>query len=284
MLPAALEYAARGWAVFPCIPLTKEPAIKGGFKAATTNPETIKRLWSRPECNIGIATGAASGFWVFDVDGDEGEASLRALEAKYGPLPPTPTVISPRGGRHLDFKYTCPISNSVKKIARGLDVKGDGGYVLAPPSIFDDPKNNYKRGAYTWHRIGAPALAPDWLLELTRKPAPIKPTISQQAVATIRRAGSPGGAYGRAALERECAALAAMAPETGRNHALNTAAFRLAQLVAGGELDGSDVFESLLAASFRNQLVVDTGRLAVVATISSGFNAGLKNPRSRGTV
>ena len=76
---AGLSLAARG----------KQPAITRGFHAATTNPETIKRLWRQADRNIGIPTGSVSGFWVLDVDGEDGEASLAALEAKHGPLPAT---------------------------------------------------------------------------------------------------------------------------------------------------------------------------------------------------
>ena len=214
MLPAALEYAALGWSVFPCRPRGKEPAIAGGFQAATTNPQTIKRYWQQSDRNIGIRTGAASGFWILDIDGDKGEASLRALELNYGRLPTTPQVITGGGGRHFCFQYREPISSTASRIAPGIDTRGDGGYAIAPPSIHESGR------AYAWSvdSVDHLAIAPAWLLELTRKkPAP---TIAQRAVATIRPESS--GAYGRAALDRECAALAAMAPG-GRNGALNTA-------------------------------------------------------------
>lgn len=121
-------------------------------------------------------------------------------------------------------------------IGAGLDVRGDGGHIIAPPSIHPSGQ------PYTWRATGADSLAvaPDWLMQLTRhKP---RPTISERAVATIRRptnSTSPG-AYGRAALDAEAAALAAALPGT-RNTALNRAAFNLFQLVAGGELDGGQV-------------------------------------------
>jgi Bifunctional DNA primase/polymerase, N-terminal len=278
LIDAALDYAAQGYSVFPCRPRGKEPAIARGFQAATTNPETIKRYWRQSECNIGIRTGAASGFWVLDIDGDQGEASLRALERNYGPLPPTREVITVRGGRHIYFRYRGPISSTASRIAPGIDSRGDGGYVLAPPSIWENGRR------YTWSvdSVDEMAIAPGWLLQLARKkPAPPVQSISQQAIATVRGSGSPG-AYGQAALERECAALSAMSPNTGRNCALNLAAFRLAQLVAGNELDGGEVFDRLITSSRQNTLVAESGLRAVVATISSGFNAGLKSPRSRG--
>ena len=76
LLAAALDYAARGLPVFPCLPRGKTPAVARGFLSATTNPATIRRFWTNPECNIAIPTGARSGFWVLDIDGVEGEASL----------------------------------------------------------------------------------------------------------------------------------------------------------------------------------------------------------------
>src|SRR5262245_30605751 len=102
LVDAALEYAARGLAVFPCLPRTKEPATRRGFYDATTNPETIRRYWRVPDRNIGIPTGVISGFWIVDVDGAVGEASISHLEAKHGRLPPTCEVITGRG-RHLWF-------------------------------------------------------------------------------------------------------------------------------------------------------------------------------------
>jgi hypothetical protein len=88
-LHAALDYAAAGRAVFPLMVGSKEPAIARGFKASTTNPETVRRYWRVPDRNIGIATGAISGVWVLDIDGDDGTASLAALEAEYSKLPET---------------------------------------------------------------------------------------------------------------------------------------------------------------------------------------------------
>ncbi len=92
LLAAALDYAARGLPVFPCVPRGKTPAVARGFHAATTNPATIRRYWTDPERNIGIPTGVSSGVWVLDIDGVEGEASLRALETKHGAIPKTRSV------------------------------------------------------------------------------------------------------------------------------------------------------------------------------------------------
>jgi hypothetical protein len=272
MTAAALDYAARGFAVFPCLPRSKLPAFPGGFKNGTTNPATLRRWWlANPEYNIGIATGVRSGIWVLDVDGAYGAVALGVLEATYGPLPTLASVTS--NGCHLWFRYTCPIPCSADdRIGRGLDVRGDGGYVLAPPSVHPDGP------AYRFTNNRTPAVAPDWLVSLTRKPPP-KP-ITSKIVWPSRPGGS--GSYGKAALEHEIAALAHALPG-GRNAALNRASFRLHQLVAGGELDGAEVRNRLLDAAIANGLMSDPqdGPRSVQATIVSGARAGLQHPRRR---
>lgn len=108
-----------------------------GLKNATTDPETIKRWWSHePRCNVGVRTGAVSGIFVLDVDDrDNGSESLRRLEERYGPLPSTLTQIT-GGGRHLFFNLAQGVSipNSQGFIGKGIDIRGEGGYVVAAPS------------------------------------------------------------------------------------------------------------------------------------------------------
>ena len=132
-------------------------------------------------------TGMASRVWILDVDGEDGEASLRALEAEHGALPPTWESLTARG-RHVWFCCDCPVPCSTSKIAPGIDVRGDGGYVIVPPSIHPSGR------AYAWSVDSADdlATAPTWLLHLARKkPAP---TISERALANLqtRRGASPG--------------------------------------------------------------------------------------------
>jgi hypothetical protein len=251
--------------------LAKEPAVKGGFRSATLNPETVKRYWRIADRNIGIPTGSISGIWILDIDGDEGERSLRILESKYGALPSTCEVITGGGGRHLWWRYTGPIPSTAGRVGPGIDTRGDRGYCIVPPSAT-------KRTYEWWVDSGDDlAVAPEWLLKIVRS----KPqSISERALATIHRNHCQPGRYGAAALDLEIAALAAAAPGT-RNHSLNRTTFKLAQLVAGAELHRDEVVDRLLDACGRNGLIADDGLKSVKATIASGMRAGLQYPRSR---
>lgn len=153
MLAAALEYAHRGLAVFPlyepgangtcscsaaCKSPGKHPRTSNGLKAATTDEEQIRSWWTTwPSANVGIATGAVSAIVVVDVDGAEGEESLRRMTEKYGPLPTTMKVKT-GGGYHLYFKHPGRKIKSKASFCDDypyVDSRGDGGYVVAPPSL-----------------------------------------------------------------------------------------------------------------------------------------------------
>jgi hypothetical protein len=209
----------------------------------------------------------ASQLFVLDIDGSDGAASLDELQRKHNPLPAT-AISSTGTGRHIWFSIQAPIPCSVGRVGLGLDIRGDGGYVVVPPSIHPNGKS------YSWISSGPLAEGSAWLIDLARKrPAP---SISQRAMAAIVR---PGG-YGQAALEFEIDALVKTSPG-GRNHQLNRASFCLHQLVAGGELNAGIVEDRLLAAAQANGLLQDDGFRAVMATIRSGARAGLQSPRSR---
>jgi hypothetical protein len=161
VIHSALALAARGFRIFPCRPREKRPAPANGLKDATADREIIRAWWQQqPDNNIAIATGPASGIFVVDVDGLDAEAALRALEAEHGALPATVEVITARG-RHVYFKWPQePVRNSAGKIAPHIDVRGDGGYVLSPPSIHPSGRR------YSWSVDSAShiAEAPGWLL------------------------------------------------------------------------------------------------------------------------
>lgn len=161
MLRTALALAQRGMHVFPCRPRQKEPATQHGFLDATVDITVIKQWWaSRPDYNVAIATGARSCIFVVDIDGIDAEAELRKHETEHGALPPSVEVITARG-RHVWLRYPANVSvpSSIGKIAPSCDIRGDGGYVLAPPSIHPSGRS------YAWSvdctRLADP---PAWLL------------------------------------------------------------------------------------------------------------------------
>jgi hypothetical protein len=274
LLAAAIHYATcGGLPVFPCLPRGKAPAVPRGFLSATTNPATIRRYWTNPECNIAIPTGSISGFWALDLDGAEGAATLRALEMKHGPIPKTRTVATARG-KHAWFVYPGSVPTTVGRIGPGIDTRGDDGYVVVPPSVHQTG-HRYAFVGDPWAPIEP---APPWLI-IAARTKPVK-LITERAVATVRRP-CRAGAYGHAALRAEVAALAGTPPGR-RNDALNRAAFNLFQLVASGELAEAEVMAELHQACVTNGLAADDGWLSVHATIRSGRGAGLQYPRSRG--
>ena len=161
LLQTALSLASRGLHVFPCKPRDKRPAVFEGVKRATTDQNTITGWWgANPEFNIGLACGAQSRVFVVDVDGVDAEAELAKLEQQHDALPRTVESLTARG-RHIYFAWPDrPVHNSASKIAPGLDVRGQNGYVLAPPSIHPSGK------AYCWSVDSTDdfAPAPQWLL------------------------------------------------------------------------------------------------------------------------
>jgi hypothetical protein len=167
MLKTARTLAEKGLAIFPCLPRDKRPATPHGLKDATTDQIEIENWWHQnPNCNIGIATGAASGVFVTDLDGVDAEVELRKLEAQHGELPATVESITGRG-RHLFFRCPeRPVRNSAGRIAAGIDVRATGGYVIAPPSIHPSGKR------YSWSVDSAAtfAAAPEWLLSIIAEP------------------------------------------------------------------------------------------------------------------
>ena len=174
-LMEALRYAAKGWAVFPAIAGTKKPYKAaenyGGRQWGYTKDEAeIRTDWERwPDANICFKTGRESNFFVLDIDtgGDrDGMVSRQKLEAEHGPLP-GPTVKTPSGGLHYYFNFPTnfEIRNSTSHpiLGPGIDVRGEGGMVLGPPSVKGE-------GQYEWVNNDQPIPdAPQWLLELLLK-------------------------------------------------------------------------------------------------------------------
>ena len=136
---AAREFAAAGVPVFPCAPLGKRPATKHGFHNATTNLDQVEAWWRQsPGANIGVPTGAASGAVVVDVDVHglvNGRASFDSA-ARAGLVDGWELLVrTPTGGLHAYYPATPGVEQRSWQAARaGIDFRGDGGYIIVPPS------------------------------------------------------------------------------------------------------------------------------------------------------
>ncbi|MGJ4997832.1 bifunctional DNA primase/polymerase [Bradyrhizobium sp. HKCCYLS3077] len=174
-LHAALALVEHGFHVFPA---RIDGKVKRGFTSGkrtngnrwghTNDPALAERYWRRwPDAAIGIPTGGVNRIFVVDVDtkvghGVDGIASLKSLEARCGALPDTRRAVSPTGSVHYYFRLPegVVVKNSSGEIGEGIDVRGEGGMVIAPPSFREG------KGAYRWASLTEIADPPPWLLEL----------------------------------------------------------------------------------------------------------------------
>lgn len=282
---AALGLARGGWLVFPlhhhvgegrcscgdrlCFwphnrnaakhPRWEKGTLEKGLLCATSDVAQVMGWWGRwPEANIGLRTG--DGMFVIDVDGPEGAAYL----AERG----VPDTLSATTGRGTHLYFFAPEGIEIRnraKIAPDLDVRGDGGYVLAPNS------EHASGVAYAWVDPQAGiAEAPEWLVDAVREREAPEP----EPVVAVYRAPGEITPYAKAALEGEFERLSA-AGEGSRNHTLFCAVANLAELVAGGELPEALVRdESWAIARAIGLEETETRR-----TIDSAFRKASRNPR-----
>jgi hypothetical protein len=166
-LEAALAYAARGFPVFPVVARGKEPAVDRWREEATTDPETIRSWWGEfPEDNIGIACGPAPAPWVLDCDDHSAVARVDALFQEHGGLAERPLVSRTAKGLHLLFAGRDDLRNTIKRLP-GVDTRGTGGYIVAPPSVH--PSGHvYEWAYYSDAPLHAP---PEYLADLFRSRA-----------------------------------------------------------------------------------------------------------------
>lgn len=182
LLTSALEYAARGWPVMPlhtptfepngpcscgrpdCATPGKHPRISEWTTRATTDEAQIREWWARwPEANVGILTGLRSDLLVVDVDGERGVESLKRLMDKHGKLPRGPRQVTGNNGYHLLFHHAPGLKNAVG-FADGLDIRTDGGLIVAEPSVH--PNGREYLFDPNAHPADLPLVdAPEWLLE-----------------------------------------------------------------------------------------------------------------------
>ncbi len=191
---AALDYLRRGWSVIPMRRRDKRPAIHWqDFQTERPTEHEVREWFGRwPEDNVGIVTGAVSGLVVLDVDPRHGgDDSVRELEREHGPLPRTAEAMTGGGGRHIYFSHPGGSVRNRVGIAPGVDLRGDGGCVVAPPSVHPSGK------CYHWVEGRRPvqvplAPLPHWLLKVLSaadQRAPHTPEFWRE----LLRAGVPEG-------------------------------------------------------------------------------------------
>lgn len=266
LLAAALAYAARGWRVFPLVPRGKVPLASlapHGFKDATTDEAAIHEWWRRePNANVGIATGRDSGVDVLDVDvKHDGRRTLADHEAEHGYIE-TLTVTTGTGGQHLYFVHQEGVRNSAGRLA-GIDVRGGGGYVVAPPSIH--PNGN----PYRWDDGSCAGTAP-----VAAWPTSLLAALAAERVAPAREGGNGTSSnYGTAALRGLVAEVAA-AREGTRDDTRNRAVHRAGRLVEAGHLAEAEALEALAGACVANGLEAEHGAAEVRKRNEAGIAAG----------
>jgi hypothetical protein len=162
---AALDYRRLGWSVIPLRPKEKVPKLPWQeFQDRRADEEEIRAWFKRwPKANLGVVTGPVSGLVVLDVDPRHGgEESLRTWIERHGLLPTTPEAETGGGGRHLYFATRDPELGNRVAVVSGIDLRGRGGMIVAPPSIHPSGR------PYVWKQGHAPtelplAPLPQWL-------------------------------------------------------------------------------------------------------------------------
>ncbi|RVU03814.1 hypothetical protein EOE18_14680 [Novosphingobium umbonatum] len=277
---AALEYAQQGFPVFPCNSENKRPLTANGFRDATADPATISDWWKRWPCAmIGMPTGEASGVWVLDIDDPE------AFAAEAPHLPTTRKAITGKG-HHLYWQWE---GNEVRNAQRhpkhgwpfpdlpGAEVRGEGGYVILPPSRHPSGR------LYAWAEDCDPIAAPPELLRRMQRQNDNEPQTAQQATrAPLPCSGTGDSPYGLAALRRESEAIL-RASNGEQECALNEAALKIGSLVAGGELSMTTAKAQLMAAGLsmpsydpRNKWTAE----AIAEKVERGLADGAGSPRA----
>jgi hypothetical protein len=269
LLQAALRYAALGWPVFPLRPAAKVPEgslVPHGLLEATCDPRRIAAWWSAaPAANVGIRTGLSLD--VVDVDGPE---ARKALEQRCPEVLASGLAVATGRGWHLYFAASGLASRA--GVISGVDVRGSGGYVVAPPSAHPSGSRyrfvHLESGAALEQLPAALAAVPRSFVDLAR------PERSQPPSREPRSLRVGIDAYARRALDDECTQVAAT-EEGRRNERLNRAAFAMGTLVGAEALDARTAAARLLEAAGRAGLA----EREAMRTISSGLKAGSAQPR-----
>jgi hypothetical protein len=261
--------------------------IAGWQEKATTEEEQIRKWWdTHPAAVPAIVVGRA-GLVVIDCDrhpgGNDGiKAFNRLVSANGVKLVNVPMTKTARGGAHLFFRQQPgePLGNGRGELPDGIDVRGAGGFVIAPGAVLPDGKG--------WQSVkGRPLLAdafkagsipelPPWLADIIR---PTRQSNGDRIDECVGGANSSlrGQAYAAAALNGAIVELSA-APTGKRNETLNALAFRLGRMIERGWIDEKAVSDALLGACDTNKYLREHGHRAAMKTIASGIEAGRKEP------
>jgi hypothetical protein len=184
----AMGYVQRGWAVFPLIPNGKTPLTKNGFKDASKDSQVVSLWWDQnPEANIGIATGTVSGLVVLDLDEKHGGyETLEELNEQGFSVGNTLTAQTGGGGLHFYFRHPGFNVKNKAGLFPGLDIRGDGGYVVAPGSIHESGHS------YEWLETDLAPIEnlPGWLKEKMSVSPP--PSSTFQQTKPVMNAGEKG--------------------------------------------------------------------------------------------
>lgn len=259
-MKVALDLASRGIPVFPLSPLDKTPRIKGGFKNASTDADTIRSWWDQfPNALPGVPTGEASGVDALDIDPD----GMGWHEEHEHLLRGTLRHTTRRGGYHYLYLHQEGMRNSAGAIASGVDVRGDGGYIVWWPAVGMEVVQD------------DPAPWPEDIARMARKKEreTVEYTVSEQ----IPLDGTYS-AYVRTALMRECEAIATARPGT-IDDTINRAAYSIGGFVGSGELSEHDALTALGAALSRILPSCQNKRKAKKC-LERAFAQGKKTPRS----
>jgi Bifunctional DNA primase/polymerase, N-terminal len=262
----------------------KQPLVNRWQQVATCDPLQIGEWWrAHPAAVPGIELGRA-GLLVIDADrhgSADGVAAFQALTLRHG-LPVGPVTIT--AGRGLHYLFRQPegerFRNRRGRLPQGIDVRGAGGWVVAPGSVRPD-------GAVWQSATDTPPLrdafpdrvprVPDWIANLIQGWPTHNNSLHSREPAAIPASSSRHAAYAKAALARNASDLAA-AQTGGRNNLANAIAFRMGRMVARGWIDETKVVDALWQACQTNGLAKEDGIQAVRSTIERGLAAGKSNP------
>lgn len=274
----------QGWSMFPLHNRTKRPAVTwGDFMFFRANDAQLER-WSNEYENIGIITGSASGIVVVDIDNDDAYTWCN----DNGGLPSTVTIKTPRGYHLYYAQPDIQISNSASKLAAGVDIRGDGGFVVGPESSFVPTKSEKADGKLAGVYYPVPNMGPGeiplaplpaWIIDHLTSDAgndiqtPAKIDTSTTPAEMIVPADIPE-AYAAAVLKGELDRITQAVKGT-RNESLFKASDRIARLVAVGAIEDAVARSELRAAAVAIGLSSDE----ISETIKSGFGHGLSKPK-----